>query len=88
MAAGGGVICCSLFCSTAPPAPKNACALYRECANRCSSAKSYKPSPHCIIMKPIWAQVDHARDTLMLMRVIITSAATTAVVLPTTTRNA
>ena len=36
-------------------------------------------------MKPICAHVDQASETLMLMRVIITSAATTAVTLPTTT---
>ena len=36
-------------------------------------------------MKPICAVVDQASITLMLMRVVITSAATTAVVVPATT---
>ena len=36
-------------------------------------------------MNPIWAQVDQARATLMLTRVVITNAAITAVAVPTTT---
>ena len=84
----GGVICCSRFCSTAVPAVRKACALYKECATMCSSASSYRPRPHCISMKPICAQVDQASDTLMLTRVIIVAAATTAVMPPTTTSSA
>jgi hypothetical protein len=36
-------------------------------------------------MNPIWAQVDHASDTFTLTRVVITSAANTAVPAPTST---
>ena len=39
-------------------------------------------------MKPICAQVDHASITLTLIRVVITSAASTAVVAPTNTGDA
>ena len=39
-------------------------------------------------MKPIWAHVDQASDTLMLMRVVITSAAMTAVAVPASTSSA
>ena len=59
--------------------------MYSECATRCSNAISHRPSPHCTNMKPIWAQVDHARATFTLTRVVITNAAITAVRVPTTT---
>ena len=39
-------------------------------------------------MKPICAQVDQASETLMLIRVVITSAASTAVAVPATTSSA
>ena len=46
---------------------------------------SHAPKPHCMSMKPICAQVDQASMTLMLMRVVIPSAASTAVAAPITT---
>ncbi|MNV73165.1 hypothetical protein D3C71_1662970 [compost metagenome] len=82
-----GASCASCARRTVPPAPRNAWALYSECASRCSSAMSQAPRPHCISMKPICAQVDQASITFTLMRVVITSAASTAVAAPTTTSN-
>ncbi len=71
--------------STVLPEVRNACALYRECASRCSSASGQAPSPHCISMKPICAIVDHASMPFTVVWVVMTSAASTAVVVPMAT---
>ena len=49
---------------------------------------SQAPKPHSMSMKPICAHVDQASITLMLMRVVITSAAKTAVAAPAITSSA
>ena len=37
----------------------------------CSTATLYRPRPHSMSMKPIWASVEYAREALIAVAVII-----------------
>ena len=74
--------------STAVPDARKACALYSEWATICSSASGNSASPHCRIMNPICATVDHASEVFTADWVSITSPPNSAVNPPIITRSA